>query len=62
MVTLYSLVMMFMSQAGFGPAMILLNERFPTAVRASGTSLSWNVGFRLGGTTPVHRSCCNRDM
>ena len=53
MVTLYSLVMMFMSQAGFGPAMIFLNERFPTAVRASGTSLSWNVGFGLGGTTPT---------
>ena len=45
--------MMFMSQAGFGPAMIFLNERFPTAVRASGTSLSWNVGFGLGGTTPT---------
>ena len=53
MVTLYSLVMMFMSQAAFGPAMIFLNERFPTAVRASGTSLSWNVGFGLGGTTPT---------
>ena len=53
MVTLFSLVMMFMSQAGFGPTMIFLNERFPTAVRASGTSLSWNVGFGLGGTTPT---------
>jgi MFS family permease len=53
MVTLYSLVMMFMSQAGFGPAMIFLNERFPTAVRASGTSLSWNLGFALGGLAPI---------
>jgi hypothetical protein len=33
--------------------MIFLNERFPTAVRASGTSLSWNLGFALGGLAPT---------
>jgi hypothetical protein len=45
--------MIFMANAGIGPAMVFLNERFPTVVRASGTSLSWNVGFALGGTTPT---------
>ena len=53
MITVYSLAMIFMANAGIGPAMVFLNERFPTVVRASGTSLSWNVGFALGGTTPT---------
>jgi MFS transporter, MHS family, proline/betaine transporter len=53
MITLYSLVITFLAGAGIGPAMIFLNESFPTAVRASGTSLSWNIGFALGGTTPT---------
>jgi MFS family permease len=52
-VTLYSLAMVFMANAGIGPAMIFLNERFPTAVRATGTSVCWNIGFALGGTTPT---------
>jgi hypothetical protein len=30
-----------------------LNERFPTALRASGTGLSWNIGFALGGMMPT---------
>jgi MFS transporter, MHS family, proline/betaine transporter len=33
--------------------LIFLNERFPTALRASGTGLSWNIGFALGGMTPT---------
>jgi len=37
----------------YAPLLIVLNERFPTALRASGTSLSWNVGFALGGSMPV---------
>ena len=45
--------MVFMANAGIGPAMIFLNERFPTAVRATGTSVCWNIGFALGGTTPT---------
>jgi hypothetical protein len=53
MITLYSLVMTFMSAAGMGPAMIFFNERFPTTVRATGTSLSWNIGAALGGTAPT---------
>jgi hypothetical protein len=29
--------------------MAFLNERFPTELRATGTALSWNVGYGLGG-------------
>ncbi len=37
----------------YAPLMIVLNERFPTAIRASGTAVSWNIGFALGGSMPV---------
>jgi MFS transporter, MHS family, proline/betaine transporter len=53
MIALYSLIVSFLANAAIGPAMIFLNERFPTAVRASGTSLSWNLGFALGGLAPT---------
>jgi predicted MFS family arabinose efflux permease len=51
-IAFYSLIIIFLANTGIGPIMVFLNERFPTAVRASGTSLSWNIGFALGGTTP----------
>nr|WP_308217706.1 MFS transporter [Paenalcaligenes niemegkensis] len=35
------------------PVLIFLNERFPTVLRASGTGLSWNIGFALGGMMPT---------
>jgi sugar phosphate permease len=38
---------------GFAPILIFLNERFPTAIRASGTGLSWNIGFAIGGMMPT---------
>jgi len=38
---------------GFAPVLIFLNERFPTAIRATGTGLSWNIGFALGGMMPT---------
>ena len=53
MIALYSLALTFLANAAIGPAMVFLNERFPTAVRASGTSLSWNLGFALGGLAPT---------
>jgi MHS family proline/betaine transporter-like MFS transporter len=53
MIALYSLTVTFLANAAIGPAMVFLNERFPTAVRASGTSLSWNLGFALGGLAPT---------
>ena len=56
MIALYSLVLTFLANAAIGPAMVFLNERFPTAIRASGTSLSWNLGFALGGMAPTFAS------
>ena len=38
---------------GYAPILIFLNERFPTEIRASGTGLSWNIGFALGGMIPT---------
>ena len=37
----------------YAPLLIILNERFPTAIRSSGTAISWNVGFSLGGSLPI---------
>jgi MHS family proline/betaine transporter-like MFS transporter len=52
-ITAYSLGIAFLGSAGVAPILIFCNERFPTAVRASGTGLSWNIGFALGGTMPA---------
>src|SRR5262249_23046107 len=52
-ITLYELAIAFIGNAGYAPVLIFLNERFPTAVRASGTGLSWNIGFALGGMMPT---------
>lgn len=37
----------------YAPLLIVLNELFPTAIRSTGTAVSWNIGFSLGGATPV---------
>ncbi|HXP30904.1 MAG TPA: MFS transporter [Stellaceae bacterium] len=52
-VWLYSLAIAFLGNAAYAPTLIFLNERFPTALRASGTGLSWNVGFAIGGLMPT---------
>ena len=52
-ITLYALAIAFIGNAGYAPVLIFLNERFPTAVRASGTGLSWNIGFAFGGMMPT---------
>ncbi|MGO8916650.1 MAG: MFS transporter [Stellaceae bacterium] len=49
----YGLAITFLGNAGYAPILIFLNERFPTALRATGTGLSWNIGFALGGTMPT---------
>ena len=49
----YSLAIAFLGNAAYAPTLIFLNERFPTALRASGTGLSWNVGFAIGGLMPT---------
>jgi MFS family permease len=50
---LYAAGISFMGGAMIAPLLIFLNERFTTELRASGTGLSWNIGFALGGTMPT---------
>jgi MFS family permease len=50
---LYALALAFLANGSYGPVLIFLNERFPTALRATGTGLSWNVGFAIGGMMPT---------
>jgi MHS family proline/betaine transporter-like MFS transporter len=52
-IAFYALAIAFLGNAGYAPILIFLNERFPTAIRASGTGLSWNIGFALGGMMPT---------
>jgi len=47
-----ALLIAFLGNAGYAPITIFLNERFPTALRATGTGVSWNLGFAIGGTMP----------
>ena len=51
--TLCVLALAFLANGSYGPILIFLNEHFPTEMRASGTGLSWNVGFALGGMMPT---------
>jgi MFS transporter, MHS family, proline/betaine transporter len=53
MIAFYALAISFLGNAGYAPILIFLNERFPTEIRASGTGLSWNIGFALGGMMPT---------
>jgi MHS family proline/betaine transporter-like MFS transporter len=52
-IALYAIAIAFLGNAGYAPILIFLNERFPTEIRASGTGLSWNIGFALGGMMPT---------
>ncbi|MCX7306616.1 MAG: MFS transporter [Afipia sp.] len=52
-ITLYAFAIAFFGNAVLAPVPIFLNERFPTALRASGTGLSWNIGFAIGGMMPT---------
>jgi MFS family permease len=50
---LYVILFSMLGSAGYAPLLIFLNERFPTAIRATGTGLSWNIGFAIGGILPT---------
>lgn len=56
MLGFYSVILSMLGCAGFAPILIFLNERFPTSIRATGTGLSWNIGFAIGGTMPTFAS------
>jgi MFS transporter, MHS family, proline/betaine transporter len=53
MVGAYAVLLSALGSAGYAPVLIFLNERFPTAIRATGTGLSWNIGFAIGGMMPT---------
>jgi MHS family proline/betaine transporter-like MFS transporter len=53
MIYLYASALAFLGNAAYAPILVFLNERFPTAIRASGTGLNWNVGFAIGGILPT---------
>ena len=50
---LYVIAFGMLGSMGYAPILIFLNERFPTAIRATGTGLSWNIGFAIGGVLPT---------
>jgi MFS family permease len=50
---IYVIVFSMLGSTGYAPVLIFLNERFPTAIRATGTGLSWNIGFAIGGIMPT---------
>jgi MFS family permease len=50
---LYCVLFGMLGSAGYAPLLIFLNERFPTTIRATGTGLSWNIGFAIGGMMPT---------
>jgi MFS family permease len=55
---LYAAALAMLGSTGFAPILIFLNERFPTSIRATGTGLSWNIGFAIGGMMPTFASLC----
>jgi MFS family permease len=57
---LYVIVFGALGSAGYAPLLIFLNERFPTTIRATGTGLSWNIGFAIGGLMPTFVSLTSK--
>ena len=53
MIGVYAVLLSALGSAGYAPLLIFLNERFPTSIRATGTGLSWNIGFAIGGMMPT---------
>lgn len=52
-VGVYTLLLSALGSIGYAPVLIFLNERFPTSMRSTGTGLSWNIGFAIGGMMPT---------
>ncbi|WP_158903619.1 MFS transporter [Burkholderia sp. L27(2015)] len=53
MIGVYAVVLSAIGSASYAAIPIFLNERFPTAIRSTGTGLSWNIGFAIGGMMPT---------
>lgn len=52
-IILFALLLTFLGNATYAPVLVFLNERFPTSIRSTGTGLSWNMGFAIGGMMPT---------
>jgi MHS family proline/betaine transporter-like MFS transporter len=52
-ITAFTFALAFLGNAAYAPVLIFLNERFPTAIRSTGTGISWNMGFAVGGMMPT---------
>jgi MFS family permease len=61
MIGVYAVILSALGSAGYAPILIFLNERFPTSIRATGTGLSWNIGFAIGGMMPTFVSLVAKD-
>ncbi|MFK9090770.1 MFS transporter [Bacillus salipaludis] len=59
-IIVYASIIVFIAQITYAPTLIFLNERFPTAVRSTGTGISWNLGFAIGGTMPTFVSLASK--
>jgi MFS family permease len=57
---LYVIAFSMLGSTAYAPILIFLNERFPTAIRATGTGLSWNIGFAIGGIMPTFVSLASK--
>ncbi|MGH7707058.1 MAG: MFS transporter [Vulcanimicrobiaceae bacterium] len=59
-ITFYVLLLTVLGNAAYAPVLVFLNERFPTAIRATGTALCWNVGFAIGGIMPTFATLASK--
>lgn len=50
---LYVAIIGFVTVFGGGGIMAYVNENFPTNIRSTGVSLSWNIGFLIGNLIPL---------
>lgn len=53
LIMVYATALAFFANAAYAPVLVFLNERYPTALRARGTAVSWNTGFMIGGLMPT---------
>ncbi len=60
--TFFTVALAFFGSTAFAPIVVFLNERFPTAIRSTGTSLSWNCGFAIGGMMPTFVSLSSKTV
>lgn len=51
-----------LGNASIAAVLVFLNESFPTAVRATGVGVCWNVGFAIGGMTTTFATAASVDV